>query len=102
MLGGKTFGFNIGTITAPQIPLLATGAVIPPNAPFTAVLGDQRNGRNLETPENLLRQIVREESGNGGSYRFVAQLNRRTLFDEMINEAKLRQSSTGKNPFSMA
>lgn len=102
VLGGKTFGFNIGTITAPQIPLLATGAVIPPNAPFTAVLGDQRNGRNLETPENLLRQIVREESGNGGSYRFVAQLNRRTLFDEMINEAKLRQSSTGKNPFSMA
>lgn len=27
-----------------------------------AVLGDQTNGRNLEAPEGLIRQIVREES----------------------------------------
>lgn len=46
-----------------NIPYLATGAVIPPNAPFYAVLGDQKHGTNLETPESLLRQIVREESG---------------------------------------
>ena len=30
-----------------------------------AMRGDQRNGRNLESPEDLIRQIVREESGNG-------------------------------------
>lgn len=48
-----------------NIPYLATGAVIPPNAPFYAVLGDQKHGTNLETPESLLRQIVREESGGG-------------------------------------
>jgi hypothetical protein len=30
-----------------------------------AVLGDQSNGTNLEAPENLIRQIVREESGVG-------------------------------------
>lgn len=45
------------------IPQLATGAVIPPNRRFMAVLGDQRNGTNLEAPEGLIRQIVREESG---------------------------------------
>jgi hypothetical protein len=28
-----------------------------------AVLGDQSSGRNLEAPESLIRQIVREESG---------------------------------------
>jgi len=27
------------------------------------VLGDQRYGRNLEAPEALIRQIVREETG---------------------------------------
>lgn len=43
------------------VPYLAEGAVIPPNAPFTAVLGDQRNGYNLEGPEDMFRQIVREE-----------------------------------------
>lgn len=62
--GGQTFGFDIPKITPPKIPYLATGAVIPPNAPFMAMLGDQTHGRNLEAPEDLIRQIVREESGS--------------------------------------
>ena len=103
--GGNRFGLNLGHLTAPSIPYLASGAVIPPNAPFMAVLGDQRNGNNLEMPENLLRRIIREESGKssgGGSYRFSAQINRRVLFDEFIAEAKLRQSATGQNPLELA
>ena len=100
--GGNSLGFNMTPITAPHIPYLATGAVIPPNAPFTAVLGDQRNGNNIEAPEALLRQIVSEESGGNGNYRFTAQINRRTLFDELISEARLRQTTSGRNPFEMA
>lgn len=103
--GEMKLGFNIPKLNAPQIPYLATGAVIPPNAPFMAMLGDQRNGNNLEMPESLLRKVVREESGNGGKggqYRLTIQLNRRTLFDEMITEAKLRQCQNGKNPFELA
>ena len=102
--GGNRFGLNLGHLTAPSIPYLASGAVIPPNAPFMAVLGDQRNGNNLEMPESLLRRIIREESGKssgGGSYRFSAQINRRVLFDEFIAEAKLRQSATGQNPLEL-
>ena len=49
-------------LSLPQIPMLARGAVIPPNAPFLAMLGDQNTGRNIEAPESLLRQIVREET----------------------------------------
>lgn len=60
-VGGKSWGASI-----PTIPRLATGAVIPPNGEFLAVLGDQRNGRNLEAPEDLIRKIVREEGGNNG------------------------------------
>lgn len=56
---------SIGGGIRPSIPHLATGAVIPPNAAFAAVLGDQRSGRNIEAPEGLIRQIVREESGQG-------------------------------------
>lgn len=84
-----------------SIPALARGAVIPPNAPFLATLGDQRSGNNFEAPEGLLRQVVREESGSG-SYHFTAQINRRTLFDEVITEAKIRQSASGRNPFEFA
>lgn len=54
---------GIPTVGAPQIPYLATGAVIPPNSQFLAVLGDQKSGRNIEAPEDLIRKIVREESG---------------------------------------
>lgn len=65
-LGGGTLGFNIPTIgklSLPRIPALAQGAVIPPNREFAAILGDQTHGNNIEAPENLIRQIVREESG---------------------------------------
>lgn len=64
-LVNKIPGINIGYVDwgHVQIPRLAQGAVIPPNREFMAVLGDQRNGRNLEAPEDLIRKIVREESG---------------------------------------
>lgn len=56
---------SIPEIAAYNIPALAQGAVIPPNREFMAVLGDQRHGTNLEAPEDLIRKIVREESGGG-------------------------------------
>lgn len=63
IIGGNKFGFNIPKINEVTIPRLAQGAVIPPNQEFMAVLGDQSSGNNLEAPESLLRQIVREEAG---------------------------------------
>lgn len=94
----KIPGVNISTIG--KIPHLASGAVIPPNQEFLAVLGDQRSGNNIEAPEGLIRKIVREESGGKAStYRFVAQLDRKIIFDETISEGKLRQMQTGQNQF---
>lgn len=101
--GGKTMGFNIPNVYKPQIPYLATGAVIPPNSPFTAVLGDQKSGNNIEAPESLIRRIVREETGGSNKkYQFTAVINRRVLFDETIAEARMRQQMTGANPFALA
>lgn len=101
-IGGKKFGFNIDKVKFGRvnIPRLAQGAVIPANREFLAVLGDQTHGQNLEAPEELIRQIVREESGNG-SYTFVAQLNGRTIFKEVIDQAKLNRKMTGKNAFAL-
>ena len=83
------------------IPYLASGAVIPPNAPFMAVLGDQRNGTNLEAPEDLLRKIVREEIGEinittevnfeGTLAQFV-----RALYPEFKSEVQRRGTSLAK------
>ena len=71
ILGVKPFGW-ISTISVPQIPKLAQGAVIPPNREFMAVLGDQKRGYNIEAPEDLIRKIVREETG--GNSEVVALL----------------------------
>ncbi|MCL2084109.1 MAG: hypothetical protein FWH06_02490, partial [Oscillospiraceae bacterium] len=62
-IGGGSFGFKLPRLSEIPVPRLARGAVIPANREFLAVLGDQRAGRNLEAPEALLRDIVREEGG---------------------------------------
>lgn len=57
-IGGSTFGFQLSAITAPQIPYLAQGAVIPPNREFLAVLGDQSSGTNIEAPLSTIQEAV--------------------------------------------
>lgn len=91
-IGGKTFGFNIKEIKEYQIPKLAQGAVIPPNQQFTAILGDQKHGRNLEAPEGLIRQIFREEMGkpNGGDWRIYVMLPDGSITGETVITAAQR------------
>lgn len=103
-IGGGTFGFNISYLNTPQIPLLAQGAVIPPNNAFMAVLGDQKRGNNIEAPEALIRKIVREESQNSGNntYRIVLEVGGRQLLEAVLNEADLKQRRSGINPFELA
>ncbi len=104
--GSKTIGFKASFPRVPTIPYLAKGAVIPPRSEFLAVLGDQKQGNNIEAPENLIRQIIREEMGGQNSsaknIHITAQINRRVLFDEFIKEAKSRQESSGYNPLELA
>lgn len=98
-IGGKEFGLKINKISAPKIPYLATGAVIPPNAPFMAMLGDQTHGRNLEAPEDLIRQIVREESGmNAEMISILSQIaqNTRETADKdlIIGDREIARANT--------
>lgn len=53
-----------------SIPKLAEGAVIAPNQPFLAMLGDQHSGTNIETPLSTMKQAFNEsmaENGGGGA-----------------------------------
>lgn len=40
------------------VPALAQGAVLPPNKPFLAMVGDQRHGTNVEAPLETIQQAV--------------------------------------------
>lgn len=62
---GKDWGFSIPT-TAPKIPYLAQGAVLPANKPFLAVVGDQRHGTNIEAPLETIKQALAEVMATQG------------------------------------
>lgn len=113
LLNGLIGGFNkltgivgipeIPTIPDVNIPKLATGAVIPPNAPFMAMLGDQRHGTNIEAPLDTIKQAVREVvGGNSGNSPIHAHLylDGKEVFDCMINQGRMQQAATGKNKFA--
>ena len=58
-LGGHEFGgIDIPRLDKIKIPRLATGAVIPPNREFLAVLGDQKQGNNIEAPAAAIEAAV--------------------------------------------
>ena len=91
ILGLSPFA-DLRDISIPQIPKLATGAVIPPNREFIAMLGDQKNGTNIETPESLLRKVVKEESrgSDGGDWHIQVVLPDGTIKGEAIVTAVQR------------
>ena len=107
-IGGSWWGFNgfnipnIGTI-----PYLAKGAVIPPRSEFLAVLGDQKQGNNIEAPEGLIREIIddafaRHQQNSGNVYNISAQAKGKTIFELVLEEGRLSQDRTGRNPFLLA
>ena len=82
--GGGKFGINIPLVSRVALPRLASGAVIPPNREFMAVLGDQKSGTNIETPLSTMVQAFKQamtETGVAGSRQMtvIFQLDRREL-----------------------
>lgn len=103
-LGGGHFGINLAERPHITIPRLASGAVIPPNSPFLAMLGDQRSGTNIEAPLDTIKQAfkeaLQENTGyNNGSYTFVAQLDGRTIFEETVRQNDMYINQSGRSAF---
>lgn len=65
VLGGKRVGFNISRLNVPQ---LAKGAVLPPNKPFLAMVGDQKSGTNIEAPLDTIVEAVKIAFGGSNGF----------------------------------
>ncbi|MCI9135315.1 MAG: hypothetical protein HFI31_14200, partial [Lachnospiraceae bacterium] len=98
------------------IPRLATGAVIPANREFLAVLGDQKHGTNVEAPLDTIRQASEEAVLNvlskfgmsggkiGGTpvnLTLQVVLDKKVLGQSMVDWGKLQQMATGSNPYGL-
>lgn len=95
-------GFGGGGVSAQssslRVPALAQGAIIPPNREFMAVLGDQTSGNNIEAPENLIRQIVREETQTSASNELLLEIlsairEGKVMMVDSVQFAKVTQRS---------
>ena len=80
------------SVASAGIPYLASGAVIPPNAPFMAVLGDQTHGTNIEAPLDTIKEAVAEviaEVAIRNEFIFSGELGPliRLLYPEIRSEA---------------
>ena len=63
-IGGMTFGFDIPTVSAPQIPMLARGGVI--RQPVLAMMGEYAGAATnpeIAAPESRLRELMAEQNG---------------------------------------
>lgn len=77
------------------LPAVANGSLIPPRIEVEI--------DGLDTIANKMDKMLERMNGSrGGVYNFNAYINRKTLFQEVIQEAKITQSTTGRNPFLLA
>lgn len=81
--GGRRLS-TLSTVALSKIPIpkLATGAVIPPNSEFLAILGDQKHGTNIEAPlETIMEALDRvlDKRGNNSNQPIIIELDDREL-----------------------
>lgn len=96
---GKTV-FGGGEFKLANIPHLASGAVIPPNAPFLAMLGDQRNGTNIEAPLSTIEEALTNVLNRRGDGDIVVQIDGREVFRAVRRQNKDFKTRTGSSAFA--
>ena len=102
-VGGKKYGVNISKVS---IPRLAKGAVIPPNREFLSILGDQKQGLNIETPLKTMIEafnvaLDRRDNIGNGEQTIIVTLDGDVLFKNTIKKNKNYILATGVNPLGI-
>jgi len=105
MSGVKSIGFDLPYMSNVTIPRLAQGAVLPPNKPFLAMVGDQKEGTNVETPlstmvEAMITAINETGLANKNDSDIVIQIDGREIARATRREDQIFRKSTGHSMFA--
>lgn len=96
-VGGKSIGGHLSSLSEVHLPRLATGAVIPPNKEFLAVLGDQKNGTNIEAPlATLVDAFKQAMAESGGTTTVVIQLDGKEIARSTVKNINNMTRAAGK------
>ena len=74
------------------IPALASGAVIPPNNPYLAVVGDQTSGTNIETPLQTMVDAFKQALAETGYGKAVMEVDG-TTFAQLVYKYNSAESA---------
>ncbi|HHV09970.1 MAG TPA: hypothetical protein GXX75_06810 [Clostridiales bacterium] len=105
-LGGKTYGVNITKITAPKIPRLATGTVVPANyGEFLAVLGDNKREAEVVSPvskiEEAVENVLNRRGAGEGMAHYTIYMNNKVIFEGMVAaDRDYRKQNSGISAFA--
>lgn len=83
-----------------KIPGHATGAVVPPNAPYLAMLGDNKRETEVVSPLSTMKKALSEvlsERGNGGNTHITIELDSSVLWEGVVNANDQEIERTGIN-----
>lgn len=103
-IGGKKYGIDISHVS---IPRLAKGAVIPANREFLAVLGDQKQGTNIEAPAKLIKQMAMEAIAETGgisgkeTIEVPIYLDSDVLYRAIVNRNQKYKKAMGVSPLGV-
>ena len=78
------------------VPFLAKGAVIPPNAPFMAVLGDQKRGTNVEAPLSTIQEAVSNVVSAAISAGFKQNIEAINRLTDMVSGIDVGDTAIGQ------
>ena len=83
-----------------QIPALASGAVIPPNNPYLAIVGDQTSGTNIETPLQTMIDAFKQALAETGYGKAVMEVDGTTFAQLVYKYNGAETSRVGVNLLS--
>lgn len=108
IVGIEPFKWVTWRAPIPQIPKLATGAVIPPRSEFMAILGDQKRGVNIETPldtmvEAFNKALDDRNTGNGElvieNLTIVNRIGNTDISKTVVKGVRIAEKQLGKPLF---
>ena len=106
-MAGQTFGFSLGKITAPKIPMLSGGGVV--SEATTAVIGERGKEavvpleRNTGWMDKVADKVSTKVTGGGGNQPVILQifLGKRKLTEYVIEDINQITRSTGVCPINV-
>lgn len=89
-------------------PYLASGAVVPPKAQYSTINIESSRRQEMDDMYSMMKDVlskIGQEQGRGSSVpsiRIPIILDGRQIFEAVIDEARMKQMVSGRNPFEMA